>query len=401
MPRHRFLGDYRDLPRPVHVIFIAQIVNRMGDFAIPLLTLFLTRKLGYDSRLTGLLVTAAAFSSMLGTVAAGKLCDQLGRKPVLLGFQAVAALLIAACGFLPAGPAMPALLIAAGLFQGAVRPSISAMIIDLTTPTQRKAAFSLSYLGINLGVAIGPMAAGLLFEEHLAWVFWLDALTTAAALGLVALAVPETHPDRSPSAAGAEPANPGEAREDGNALAAFLRRPVLVAFSLILLLDYFMYMQGQYGLAIYTGELFGTEGARWFGLMMSCNAATVLACTLPITRLTRRLPPLACIAIGALCETVGFGMLAFRLSPALLVASTVIWTWGEILFSTNTGTWFAQHTPANLRGRFQAIQGILTQSGSILSPVLCGLVIASAGIFAAWAMIAGIGVVCTLALAAL
>ena len=35
------------------------------------------------------------------------------------------------------------------------------MIIDLTTQENRKTAFSLSYLGINIGVAIGPMVAGI------------------------------------------------------------------------------------------------------------------------------------------------------------------------------------------------------------------------------------------------
>lgn len=397
----RFLGNYRRLPRSVKVIFLAQIVNRMGDFAMPLLTLFLTRKLNFDSRLTGLLVMAAAMSGMLGTVLAGKLCDHAGRKPVLLAFQTMAALLIGACGFLAPGIAIPILLIVAGFFQGAVRPSISAMIIDLTTADNRKAAFSLSYLGINIGVAIGPMFAGLLFETHLSWVFWIDALTALAAVLLVALTVPETHPERQETVVPPATHDAGEVRAEGGALAAFFRRPLLVAFSIILLFVNFMYEQTQFGLAVYTGQLFGADGARWFGLMMSCNAITVLACTLPLTWLTRKLPVLACVCLGAACYTVGFGMLAFPLPVPLLIASTVIWTWGEILFSTNTGTWFAQHTPQNLRGRFQAIQGTMIQTGFILSPLVCGLLIAGQGIFITWAMIAAIGLACTGALLAL
>ena len=41
--------------------------------------------------------------------------------------------------------------------------------MDLCPADQRKEGFSLSYLGVNLGVAIGPMCAGLLFERHLPW----------------------------------------------------------------------------------------------------------------------------------------------------------------------------------------------------------------------------------------
>ena len=308
----------------------------------------------------------------------------------------MAGLLIGLCGFLSVSMTIPLLLIIAGLFQGAVRPSLSAMIIDFSTTENRKSAFSLSYLGINIGVAIGPMFAGLLFESHLAWVFWIDALTTAGAVLLVAWLVPESHPDHRPSLS-----SPGEAHEAGSALAAFFRRPILVIFSIILLFTNFMYEQIAFGLPIYNSEVFGVDGARWFGTLMSVNAMTVLIFTLPLTWLTRQVPVLVCVGLGAGCYALGFGMLAFRLPLPLLILSTTVWTWGEILFATNVGTWLAAQTPQNHRGRFGAIQGFMGNTGYLLSPLLGGLIIRRWGVFTNWALIGGLGVAVTAAIAIL
>ena len=82
------------------------------------------------------------------------------------------------------------LLVLTSFFQGMVRPAISALIADLTAPDQRKDAYALSYLGINIGVAVGPMIAGFLFERHAEWLFWGDALSSAAALAFVILFIP-------------------------------------------------------------------------------------------------------------------------------------------------------------------------------------------------------------------
>jgi len=41
----------------------------------------------------------------------------------------------------------------------------------------RRAAFSLSYLGVNIGVALGPLMAGWLFTHTLSWMFWLDGVS--------------------------------------------------------------------------------------------------------------------------------------------------------------------------------------------------------------------------------
>ena len=153
------MAGFRGLPAPIWAIFALQIITRGGDFVFPFLTLFLTRKLGLGTVEAGFWVMATVASGLLGTLAAGKLSDHFGRRRVLgLGLLG-GCVLTGVCGFLPATLAIPRVLLAASFFQGSVKPTLSAFVMDLCAPEQRKEGFSLSYLGTNLGVAVGPMMA--------------------------------------------------------------------------------------------------------------------------------------------------------------------------------------------------------------------------------------------------
>jgi MFS family permease len=261
--------------------------------------------------------------------------------------------------------------------------------MDLCAPEQRKEGFSLSYLGTNLGVAVGPMIAGFLFEQHLPWVFFGNSLAMGCAIGILLWFVPES--GSSHPAPGAGP----EQGVAGSAFSALLKRPLLVGFFLITLLVSFAYDQTSFGLTLYTAEIFGAKGAARFGFLMSFNAAVVLVSTALITRLTDRMPGPLAMALGTAFYTIGFSMLAFRLDLKLLMLSTLLWTTGEVLLAINSGAYLASQTPWNLRGRFQAFREITWSAGRILSPMAYGTIIAGAGIHVSWAVTALVALVCT------
>jgi Lrp/AsnC family transcriptional regulator, leucine-responsive regulatory protein len=72
-----------------------------------------------------------------------------------------------AAGFAPAHAAATIAMVASGFFLGGMRPILSALVADLTETETRRAAFSLSYLGVNIGVALGLLMAGWLFTLSL------------------------------------------------------------------------------------------------------------------------------------------------------------------------------------------------------------------------------------------
>jgi len=78
------------------------------------------------------------------------------------------------------------------------------------------------------------------------------------------------------------------------------------------------------------------------------------------------------MSLSGLFFVAGFGMLAAPAGRAVLVASTVAWTAGEIVNSVNMGVFLAKYSPSNWRGSFQSFQGLFHQGGWAAGPLAAG-----------------------------
>ncbi len=380
-----FIKTYAGLSSAIYVLFIARVINRMGDFVHLFMTLYLTRIIGFDVKTVGFFIMITAAAGILGAILGGKLSDHIGRKTVMVGSQFSSAIIVAVCGFLPSTMTIPILLIVSNFFKGAVRPASRSMLTDLTKSEERQKAFSLLYLGTNFGVAIGPMIAGFLFLNHLQWIFWGDALTTIFAFSLVLKFVPESKPDESDILESSN--NSLEKAVDGSAVRAFLSRPVLVFFSIFTVMANFIYAQMTFSLPLHLNEIFNEKGAEIFGYLMSFNAVIVLIFTALLLKFTKRLKAVYNMAFAALLFAVGFGALSVINSFQGFIITTFIWTIGEILMVTNGSVYIANHTPINLRGRFNAITGLIFGLGYIAGPFISGIILTSGTISELWIFI--------------
>jgi MFS family permease len=391
---------YRGLPREAYVLFFARMVNSLGNFVRPLLTLLLTERLGMGQAEAGFFVMLASLMYVPGSVISGRLADRVGRKKVFCVFWVLAVLSLVPCAFLGASPAVVWLLILNAFLSGAGWPVLTAMVTDLTNRDNRARVFSLLYFGNNIGFALGPALAGLLYRRHLPWIFVGDGITTLLALLLVMAFVKETLPD--PEAVGADPGgSPEERAEEGSTLNALLRRPTLLVFSVALSLYNFVYVQHTFSLPLQMKELFGADGAPLFGFMMSVNALTVVALTPLVARLTSRFSDLVNTALGGLLYALGFGMILLIRQVPWFVVSTVVWTLGEILVVTNSKAYISNRTPLSHRGRFAAATDIISGAGFTLGPLLMGGLIGRTGLGIVWVISFVLAVGGTLLLAAL
>ena len=60
----KLMEPYMGMPKEVYVIFISRIVNGMGCFVSPFLTLILTKKIGLSSDIAGLYMSIAGILFM-------------------------------------------------------------------------------------------------------------------------------------------------------------------------------------------------------------------------------------------------------------------------------------------------------------------------------------------------
>jgi len=394
----RATGPYRGLPRSVYTLFAATVINGLGVFVFPFMALILTRRFGLSEKETGDIVFLTTLAYIPGTLLGGRLADRFGRKRVQMTSQFLCGAFFIPCGFLSDPYLIAGFIVASVFFDGVTDPARTAMSMDVTTPENRQAAFSLLYLGHNLGFALGQVIAGFLFSAAPSWMFWGNALAVGAALVLVGLYLPESRPSAEAIEKSKETAG-GERAHDGGLVSALLSRPLLVVFALLTTFYGFSYAQHRFALPLQATELFSDSGARLYGLAMTLNAVCVVALTTPIVALGRRLRPITNMAIAGVFYAVGFGMLMAAGARWIFMASTILWTIGEIIQATSESVYVSNHTPLTHRGRFNAVLPLLSGLGFSLSTPIAGRVAAAAGLRAVWAIVAASAACAALGLA--
>ncbi len=363
----RILQQYRGLPGPVYALFSAQVINRFGDFVAPFLSFYITTRLGYGPQTAGLIMTINALVGIPAMLVGGKAADHMPKKQAYILFQVLTALVTLCCLIPFSAETIVVLLLIKSAFAGMTRPAIMALLIDCLPPDKRQAGFSLNYLGINLGVAVGPLFAGILFNKSLPLIFIGDAVTSLLGVYIVWHYIYEKDGDRI----GYELPEM-EQHDNDHWIRALGKRPVILSFLGILVLFSAVYVQCMFALPLYLSDLFKEKGPVFFGVLMSTNAITVLVATPFLTHWTRRRSPADAIVLCGLLNAVGFGVTGYLQLLLPLIMATVVWTLGEVLISTNSGVYLAALSPVNYRARFSALSGIAFAVGGALGTWLAG-----------------------------
>ncbi len=377
----KLLKPYLGLPKEVYVIFIARIVNAVGLFVFPLLTLILTEKIGMSTKEAGLWISLTGLAFIPASLIGGKLTDVIGRKRIIIIFDTLAAFSYITCSIVEPSIKMILLIMSAGVFMGVAEPAHNALLADLTTPKNRDGAFSLSYLGFNIGFAVGPVVGGLLFENHLRLLFIGDALTALIATSLVLIFIGETiHKTEEDIGEDREM----EKRVEGSIFKVLLSRPILIFFSLILFGYNFVYSQWGFLMPLHTEAAYIGEGAKLYGKLASFNGIIVMLFTPIITSLFFRKKNIRKIFYGGILYTIGFGLLGFINFKTAFFLSVFIFTLGEILITISFMPFIANHTPASHRGRMNSILPLIMGLGYTIAPIITGQVLTNTSIETAW-----------------
>lgn len=377
---------YRGLPREVYVIFVSRFVNALGCFVMPLLTIILTDTIGLSEQKAGFYISVTGLLYVPAMILGGKLADKIGRKKVIVFFDATAALLYIVCGLMEPSLTMVYVLMAASASMAAAGPAHDSLMADLTTPENRTGGFGLSYLGWNLGFAVGPILGGLLYKDHLSWLFIGDALTALLALTLVIIFIKETLPTADQDIT--DEKRKLEQRAEGSVFKILWQRPTLLIFAAIAFVYNFVYSQWGFLVPLHTMQNFGEDGARFFGLLASFNGLVVIIFTPILTKYTGSVANIRRMVYAGILYGIGLGTLGFFNSTlAFFFLAMFGLTIGEILFTISMLPFVANHTPSSHRGRMSATVSLITGAGFTLGPVGMGLILTQASIEQAWVLI--------------
>jgi predicted MFS family arabinose efflux permease len=347
------------LPDGFWFLWLGTIVNRLGGFVLPFLSLYLTSQRGVPVARAGLIVALFGAGSFAAQLVGGDLADRLGRRPVLLMSLFGAAPLTLALGLshnLVLTAALTALL---GFFMDLYRPAVNAAVTDLVPAESRPRAFGYMYWAINLGAALAPVIAGLMAHIDYVLLFAGDAVTTLI-YGLIVLArVRETQPPEAGHAARVP------VRER---LAQLGKEPVLLAFSFLALLFGLIYTQGIVTLPL-DMQNHGL-GPSAYGLAAAANGILIVLVTIQLSRLIVTWRPFAAMALSALALGAGFGMNIWAATLPAYVIAVVVWTVGEIIGAAVAPTIIANLAPVERRGLYQGVFGSAWGLSFFIGPIV-------------------------------
>jgi MFS family permease len=383
----RFRSTVRSLPPRVWIISLGILVNRAGNFLPVFIVLYLISR-HYSPGTAGLVLGAAGLGNVLGNTIGGYLADRLGRRWAIVLSGITSAGLTAT---VPLLTVLPLIILVVGLIGTAsqiYRPAAAALLVDsVRTNQQRLAAFAVFRFALNIGAAAGGLVGGLL-ATHSYTTLFLGNAAASLMFGLIAIVLLRDVP-RGVSGNDHQD-KPESARPKGKAgyRQAFADRR-LRRFLLMTVIAEFVYIQSTVGLPLHVAAA-GLSPAD-YGLLIGFNGLLVLLFELLITSIVARRRAEYVLAVGNLLTGIGLALTGVATDVAWLLVTVVIWTLGEMMYSSVANAYMGGLSPPHLVGRYQGLYGAASTLGTGVGPLIGGAVYAYSQ-SALWVMVAIVGV---------
>lgn len=387
----------RGLPRTVWIVAATSLVNRAGMMALPFLVLYLTRHIGTSAALAGLAVSAYGLGGIVTGPIAGRLCDRLGPFTVMRASLALTGVILMVIPLAHSFGAVVLLVFVWALIADATRPATMSALSSAAAPGQRKAAIALNRLGVNLGMSIGPAVGGFLALVSFPLLFVVDGLTSLAAAGVLSLLLrPE---DIRLVAHASSPRGDGELED---AAVQPSSRPAVqpgvwrdrtaLTFLLAMVLVGLVFTQHQGAMSVYlVRDLHYRES--FFGALFAVNTLMIVALEVPLNLAMAHWPHRRALILGMLLTGIGFGAMGIARSVAPLVATVVIWTFGEMITFPVGTAYLADLAPRGRMGEYMGAYSSTFSLSVIIGPWAGTAALDRFGSTATWAGVLVCGVV--------
>jgi MFS family permease len=361
------------LPAQLWIVEAGVFLNYLGwGCVMPFEVIYFHDGRGFSLGIAGLVVGIVTGLAVVAAPVAGPLIDRIGSR-------AVAAASLAALGVGFAGLAFSttplqafAAAAVAGIGNGGLQPSQSALLATLAARDVRHRATAVSRVVANLGVGVGGFVGGVVAARGLhgfVALYLVNAVTYLLYAAILVLGVRES---------------PRPERMAGGYRLVLRDRPfvrlALINVAVIAVgwgvFSWIVpaYARGQVGVS-----------TRVIGLLVLANAVTVVLAQIPVAKAAEGRRRTATMALGALTFVaacllvVAAGALDVRAAAAVLLAAVVLVGAGECLYTTVLMPLVADLAPAALRGRYMAATGLSWWFGLALAPTLAAQLLGVSG----------------------
>lgn len=344
-----------ELPTWMKAVMAGQLVNGAGALAWVYLTLYLVEDRGMSAQQAGFAAAAYGVGLVGGNLGGGWFGDRFGLRTTALASQLLWAVSCVAMPFTP-GPSIAVVAALAGLFGGAGRPNLSALVAISLPAERRREGIALSRTATNAGFTIGPPLGGLLAAYDFSLVFFVDAATSLVMAAIIWRWVPSARRART-------------AAPTGLWKAVLRDRAVIVVLATIVVVDT-VYRQIFATLPLLLRD--GGTPAVAYGVLLGASSVVIVLFEAPIAVRLRGHRATRVIAAGFAC--IGIGQAIIGVWPALAGAALaiVVLTAGEMLYKPTATAHVADAAPEGMVGRYSSLYAAASISGMFLAPALGG-----------------------------
>jgi len=357
------VAAYSPLIRRLLICSLTIVVSRA--ITSPLLTLFVSDKLGLNQQDVGLLLGIAVFVATLLSLYGGYVIDRFEKRRLL-----ILAMLSSAVGLVLLTFAENLYLTTLTLIVTETASSLfligsKAILSDNLPVGQRAKAFSLSYTLSNIGYAVAPMLGVLIAGFFASAPFLIAAAVAFFSMFLM------TGIAKDPGAAPLI----GQTQSFLKTLVTLKNDRTLIMFTAGCLLSTVVHGRFTFYLSQYlltTGNPKHTM--EIMAALLACNAISVVLLQYQIGRFLKREQLRYWIAGGTGLFIVG--LIGFSLADSLVswCMAMFIFTLGEMIIYPAEFLFVDTLAPEELRGSYYGAQNLAALGGA-LSPVICGFLL--------------------------
>jgi MFS family permease len=362
-------------------LFVGIAFSALGSgLTMPFLYVYLAEVRGIATATVGLLFAWMGLLGFLGSPLGGTLIDRFGPRPVMVVGLTTEALGVASLTVVH--NTWHALAVATFLTLGTVGlyPAATAMLTRLVPEGRREKVYGFQFMLMNAGLGVGGVVSALLVDmsdpASFQRIYLVDALSYVAYIGVV-LSLPRGTGALSRADAD-EVAGPqpgwGAVLRDRALLRVVLTSMVVITFG---------YAQFEAGFAAYTVGVAGIP-ANALGWAFGANTASIVVAQLFALRLIEGRSRTRMLALCAAIWSVSWAVIALSdaVSGAAAVTLVVVGL-GETLWAPVAPAIVNDLAAEELRGRYNALQGMTWTVAMIVGPALAGLLIGN-GLVHVW-----------------
>ncbi|HET7616090.1 MAG TPA: MFS transporter [Bacillales bacterium] len=389
---------FRDFHKNIKIRIVETFMSSLiGSMIFPFMAIYLAFHFG--AKVAGLLLVINVFIGIGISFVGGYFGDQFGRKKIMvfaetLRFAAFTTMALCNSPWFESPEITFMMMTINSICWGLAGPADQAMLIDVSTPEQRKFMYSITYWSSNLSIALGGIVGAFMFKHHL-----FELLSALSVMALVTSVLVIFFIDESYKPEVSKVNAAKHVIQLFTNYATVMRDRLFILFTAASILVLSM----EFQLTNYIGIRLSDEmtqqpflywhinGVNMMGILRTENTIIVALLMVFITRLTGRFKDARVLVVSCVVYTIGYGIIAYSNNIWLLFAMMAMLTIAEVARVPVEQTYMSSLPPDNARSSYMAFGGLrfnlsmlisslAVTAGAFLPPLVMAVLITCVGL---------------------